>query len=127
MKGNNIKQFLLKNGLMFCLTDESRKIAGDRWYICIKGELEIPVTRAFLPRDEKEDAKAVAQLMGNAVTFEKKLERNFIANDEKNNIQEGFIDAFSRLASNYLDHPDFAKNYMAQCIRKKKQEQTWYR
>ena len=128
-----IKTLSLKNGLSLHLMDASKKIAGDRWYVCLKARMDIPVNKVAagfsdrITAEQKIGMDDLVALLGDTVTFEKKMERNFISNEEKDAVLNAFMEAFSKLSSTYLAHPDFAGNYILNEYKKKWQEQTWYR
>ena len=108
----------LPNGLTLELWDQSRPIAGDRWYTLMETRIAIPV-RKYLPPDLKPQAGRVIEALGEEVVFSRQEERNFIAASEAPSIIEEMQDRMLQLAPGYFGHKDFPAKFI------RKTYQTW--
>ena len=124
-----LKTIPLNNGLLLHLLDGSKQIAGDRWYVSVRAQIAIPVTEEIIGDINKTKIRIddLRDVVGQTITFEKKMERNFISEAEKHTIMDGFITSFLQLAATYLNHPDFAKNYILKVFKEKQMQNTWYK
>lgn len=104
-----VEQIRLENGLVLNLYNASRKIAGDRWQVvCIAG-LEVPVNSVAA---EAISAKGIPpedllKALGDFVTFEKVLERNFVDDAEVNQVQTDLFASMTQSLLPYLSRPEF--------------------
>ena len=78
----------LKNGLSLYCLDQSRKIAADRWYVCVGVEIAIPVKKKWFQTNDMDEEKfqQIASVLGKEVIFSQKRERNFISDDVKSKV-----------------------------------------
>ena len=110
-----LEKITLENGLDLCIYDGSRVIAGDRWLVSLTARMEIPV--------DQDEMKTV---LGDSVFFEKKMERHFIAQDEKPLLLAGIRTSLMAALVKYLALPDFPEKYTRKCYREYQQKQGWY-
>jgi hypothetical protein len=108
----------LENGLVLRLYNGSRIIADKLWYVSLTGVVEIPVTAAFKrPGGKAPEAEAIKAALGDRIFFEKKMERNFVAEDKKDSILQVIRNYFMDSIVKYLSHPDFSGQYILKCYR----------
>ncbi|MFH0725247.1 MAG: hypothetical protein V2B19_02645 [Pseudomonadota bacterium] len=109
----------LENGLVLNLYNGSRIIADKLWYVSLTGRVEIPVAEApdGDPGLDAPDFDAVKSALGNSIVFEKKMERNFISENNKNEVLKGVRDYFMDSIVQYLSHPAFPRQYILKCYR----------
>jgi hypothetical protein len=124
-----IKTVELKNGLLLEVLDSSQKIAGDRWQVVLKIRVNIPVR--MLSADDGNQAELnvgeILSLMGENVCFEQKRERNFIDENEKDNVLNHLIDSFFYNSIDYVSNPDFPKRYILRQYKENLKRKSWYR
>ena len=104
----------LKNGLTLLCWDQSKKIAADRWYVCVMVKITIPVEKKWFgnhPVDEKKFGEIRSDL-GDAVVFQQKKERHFISDDKKDQIVKEICNTTEETGMKYLGHDDFAAKYI---------------
>ena len=104
----------LKNGLRLQCWDQSKKIAADRWYICVMVTITIPVEKKWFvnhPVDEKKFGQIKSEL-GNSVVYQQKKERHFISDDKKDQIVNQICNTAKETGMKYLGHDDFAAKYI---------------
>ena len=110
-----IRTILLVNGARLDILDASCPLVGDRWQVAAVFRLTIPVSEAVLAGGSVHlNLADVRRRIGEAVTFEKRLERNFIAVDEKETLLTGMVRRYLDGALGYLSNPAFARNYALQ-------------
>lgn len=104
----------LENDLTLKLYDASRQIAGDRWQIVMYARIRIALDS--LPRLTEicgaAQAESIRNALGPIAMFEKKRERNFIADDQKKIVLKNMQKLFLDVAAPYLSNPRFAYNYV---------------
>lgn len=119
--GRTITTHRLDNGLDIHFVDQSRQIAADRWYVCVRVQMSIPIEKRWFehhPVDDRE-FQHIRQTLGDSVLFEQKKERNFISDDEKNAIIDAICSNTMKTAKHYLGHGDFATKYILKQYREK--------
>lgn len=96
LKETPVKILRLENGLELKLYDRSRKIAGDRWRVSFSARTEIPLSGLSSAQTEHLPALAgeIEAAAGNCAVFEHKAERNFVAENEKEEIFNSLCDSF---------------------------------
>jgi hypothetical protein len=99
----------LSNGLTLDLWDQSRPVAGDRWYAALEVRIKVAVTGANLPPELAAKAKEALAALGPEVVFSQKDERNFIAHRELPEVLKEMEARALKLAAGYFGHPDFAR------------------
>lgn len=101
---------LLKNGLTLLFDDQSKKIAADRWYVCIWARINIPVDIKWFGTDGIEAAQfePIARVLGHEVVFSQKKERNFVSTDQKSKIVQKLCESTKSMAIQYCSSNDFA-------------------
>lgn len=111
------KKFLerkeLSNGLVLEFWDESRKLAGDRWYVGIRAVVPVPVDQYPPENISLEVIQLIRSEVGDHIYFQHKTEKNFVAESEVNSLREHLKELFIENSLSYLSHPDFPKRFLA--------------
>ncbi len=123
------KSINLKNGLTLELWDKSRSMVGDRWKITVVAQTDIPVEKALLESNGSTQGNLdeMKMLLGESVRFEKKMERYFIDEKEKDGIIKEIIDSLMESLFSYLSHPQFCKRFIAIEFARAKQKKLFYK
>jgi hypothetical protein len=118
------KSIDLKNGLTLELWDKSRSMVGDRWKITVIAQVDIPLEKAFLETNTSETANfdEMKKALGESVRFEKKMERFFIDEKEKDNITREILDSLVESLFPYLSHPQFCRRFIIMEFARAKQK-----
>lgn len=118
------KSIDLENGLTLELWDKSRSMVGDRWKIIVIAQVDIPVEKAFLETNTNVTANfdEMKKLLGESVRFEKKMERFFIDEKEKDKITREIMDSLIESLFPYLSHPQFCKRFIIMEFTRAKQK-----
>lgn len=113
----------LKNGLSLLCLDQSKKIAADRWYVCVAVEITIPVKKKWFQEHEMDDEKfkQIASVLGKEVLFSQKRERNFISDDVKSNVVGEICSSTIEMAKQYCSTDDFAARYILKTFAARQQ------
>ena len=106
-----VDSIALKNKLTLNLFDASRQITQDRWLVVLIAKIDVPVDPSIASIDEI-DWKDLTAVLGSSVLFQKKRERNFVANEAKDAVFLSLRDNFKETLMDYLAHPDFAKRFI---------------
>ncbi len=123
------KSINLKNGLTLELWDKSRSMVGDRWKITVVAQTDIPVEKALLESNGSTQGNLdeMKMLLGESVRFEKKMERYFIDEKEKDEITKEIMDSLLESLFPYLSHPRFCKRFIAIEFARAKQKKLFYK
>ena len=104
-----IEKIALQNGLTLEIWDHSRSIAVDTdkvtLYICTVVSLD----PSFF--SEEVQYEKMRKSFGDALMFEYKNERSFVAKSERNQVFQRFINTFKKDTLPYLSKPDFARRF----------------
>jgi hypothetical protein len=114
MSSERLITLSLNNGLTLRCLDKCRKIAADRWYICIFVEIVVPVKEAWF-RDNPLEAgmfERIKNKLGNEVVFRQKKERNFVSDDQKDQIVESICEGVVEMGERYLGNDSFAAKFI---------------
>jgi len=111
MKKKCIQTIDLENGLQLNIFDNSKKIAGDRFYVCVIVSVEVEVNKKWFDNKEIDDDRLsyFKKLIGTTALFEKKKERNFIDARKKDQTVEYLRKSIVNTIAGYLAHKDFPK------------------
>ena len=128
MNDKLIKTIDLKNGLHLEFLDCSRKIAGDRWQVVMTVRLNIPVKMLGPVNDDHLDLNVdkVMSMIGENVRFEQKKERNFVDENQKEDVFNDLIDSFFYNSIDYVSNPDFPKRYILRQYKEHLKRKSWY-
>jgi hypothetical protein len=119
------KSIELKNGLILELWVKSKAMAGDRWKIGIIAQSDVPVKKALEPNGNAlVNIDEIKELLGESVRFEKKMERFFIDEKEKDKITEEIMNSLLETIFPYLSHPQFCKRFIIREFARAKQEKV---
>ncbi|MEW5910381.1 MAG: hypothetical protein AB1659_11315 [Thermodesulfobacteriota bacterium] len=122
-----LKKIPLKNGLSLEFFDASRKLAGDRWRVTLIAVIHIPVREIWNARNIAgillSDLLAV---IGEEAIYQKKMERNFIDEKEKDSVLASMEDSLSSSQLSYLSHGEFPIRFILKTYRDLFQKKTWY-
>lgn len=115
--GTLLRSISLENGLLLQLMDRSRRIAADRWYICIKGFIEISVQDALRNTRLTDQKEEMENVLGKKVLYEKEMIRNFIDEKEKQTVINQVCSSFLENAMTYLSRQHFAERFVLKQYR----------
>ena len=114
MKEKLIKTIDLENGLQLNLYDGSRKLVGDRWLVSLIVRMDVPVTEVLKRngRESMENLNEIKDMLGESVLFEKKREKIYVDNTEKETVFKELCDMFLNSSLYYLSKEIFPKQYI---------------
>ena len=118
------KSIPLKNGLTLELWDKSRVMAGDRWKITVTAQVDVPVEKALEEPISNIQVifDEIKTLMGESVRFEKKMERFFIDEKEKDETIQNLVDSLLESLLPYVSHPKFISRFVISEFTRAKQK-----
>jgi hypothetical protein len=119
------KSIELKNGLILELWVKAHAMAGDRWKISVIAQSDVPVKNALEPNGNAPvNIDEIKELLGDSVRFEKKMERFFIDEKEKDKITQEIMNSLLETIFPYLSHPQFCKRFIIREFAEAKQEKV---
>ncbi|MFN2367134.1 MAG: hypothetical protein ABR523_11850 [Desulfurivibrionaceae bacterium] len=114
----------LDNSLCIRITDQSRRIAADRWYIKMVCEVKMPLTDEHLEKmraDEgPEQFSAIRRLLGDEITMELVQERNFVDEAARQDVISGMLASIDENISGYLASASFPARFFGLRYRQAK-------
>lgn len=127
MQEKLIRELELDNGLTMQLFERSKKVAGDRYFVSLVARMTIPVESQWFGQSDKteQQAKNIASTLGRSVVFEKKMDRNFVDEEEKERMALDFCNSIEFHTAKYYGHRDFPKKFILQQYEKVIKRQSW--
>lgn len=109
MKNKCIQTIELDNGLTLNIFDNSRRIAADRYYVCVAVHIEVVVDKKWFDNEKITDNQLdyFKNLIGEKALFEKKKERNFVDAQIKDQTVDMLRESIVSTNAGYLAHKDF--------------------
>lgn len=102
---NPITTFTLASGFSIALDDETRHYFGGYYHVKIVAHCTVPLDVRYFDDDPQYlDARA---RLGEAVRFERVLEKMAVPEEDIDSVRNQLIDAFKNTALGYLSAPDF--------------------
>ncbi len=114
MKEKIIKKVELENGQTIVLSDVSRKVAKDSYFVAMNARMEIQVKKNLFSAQEQKELfiDDVVEKLGNSVVYEHTAERKFILTKDKDKLFETLIKDFFANLGQYISKPDFPKKFI---------------
>ncbi len=127
MEEKLIKNIDLENGLELKLYDVSRKLAGDRWLVSLIARIEIPTSDSLLKEAASPSLNVdeIRKVLGEKLLFERKREKIFIDEREKDEVLKEIQDLFLSSSLPYFSHSDFPKKYILKEFNEKIKKESW--
>ena len=124
MSGPMISSHELKNGLTLKFLDESRKIAADRWYVCVRVRIDIPGNKKWFGDGLFDDDRfsQIEKVLGETVVFSQKKERNFVGDDIKEQVVKEICDQTVDTNMTYMSSDSFAPKFILKAYAEQKQQ-----
>ena len=107
----------LPNGVTLELWDESRRVAGDRWYVGVRAVVPVPLSEHQLDHIAPEVVELIRTEVGEHLCFQCKEEKNFVVEGEVDSVRKEFKRVFLRNSLPYLSRPDFPSRFLSRKIR----------
>lgn len=107
-----VEKVHLSNGLALEFWDESRRVAGDRWYVGVRAIVGIPWRPDSPPHGLAEAFRIMEQELGDELCFQRVMERHFIAEEEVPRVLAQLKELFIQNSMDYLSHPEFARRFV---------------
>ena len=121
-----VREIALENGATLEVLDASRPLVGDRWQVAALFRLTVPVDRALADAGAQgPDPAAVRRLVGDTVRFEKRMERIFVPNEEKDSCFDELVRRYLDGNLGYLGRPAFARNCVLRHYREARRKAGW--
>jgi hypothetical protein len=108
----------LANGITARVTDQSRLVAGDRWYIKLVCTVSLPVKEEMIKvRDDDgpELLSMVRTWLGSEINKEFVQERNFVDEQEKNEVVAELLARTKENIKGYLASAKFPAPFLDRC------------
>jgi hypothetical protein len=128
MEQKFIKTIELSNGLKLDFYDISRKLAGDRWYVGLIAQIDIPLINSLLTNQHfsQYSVEEIRNTLGESVRFQQKRERHYIDERKKDDLLNDLMDSFIKRTLNYLSLPDFPNKSVLKEFQAYRKRKTWY-
>ncbi len=122
-----LETMALENGLQLHLYDHSRPVAADRWLLRLSARIDIPVDPVYLEHLGGESISPVEMraVLGDRVIYERKMERNFVSETDREAIQSEFRRSLTENILKYLSRPEFPGKFILKTYRDACQRRRW--
>jgi hypothetical protein len=107
----------LPNGLTLEFWDESRRVAGDRWYVGVRAVVPVPLRGHYCGDISPEVMEFIRTEVGDHLCFQLREGKNFVAESEVDSVREEFKRVFLRNSLPYLSRPDFPSRFVSRKVR----------
>lgn len=121
-----IDEVKLENGLSMTLFDCSRRVAADRWYVCLKARIPVQVQKSDLSEEELY-REFIDWNKGDTVSLEIVKERNFIDEREKDEVFSGLKQELRDHCLAYLSNDKASSGIKKRWIERFLKERTWWK
>ena len=113
----------LENNLELLCIDQSKKIAADRWTVCVSMRVPIPIEKEWFVNDPVDDDKLtqLRRYLGREVIFEQKKVRNFVSDNQKKRILDEICTSIQETLIPYLNRDAFPGKYILKRFSEEKQ------
>jgi hypothetical protein len=127
VEGKLVDKISLENGLVLEIHDRSKRVAGDRWLVSFLACLNVPVSRDYFQDQDAGDISfhAILNAVGKEVTYSYEKTRNFIGEDEKDEIFNGLKERFLKTTFIYLSSTKFPRNIILSKYRQVTGDLPW--
>ena len=105
----------LPNGLTPIISDASRRIAKDTIKVELYFQVKIEVLDSFFASPE--DCHQLKKFLGDELTYEHKMERSFVNDNDEDSIRAELLNTFKNNSLGYLSSPNFAKKMALSLLR----------
>jgi len=110
-----IETINLPNGLTLTITDSSRRIAADTIKVELTFQVKIEVLESFFASPD--DYLKVKNASGDTLTYEHKMERSFVYDQDEASVRTDLLDTFKNNSLAYLSSPNFAEKMALSQLR----------
>jgi hypothetical protein len=109
MEEKPIDTIRLDNRLTLELYDRSKRVAGDRWQVCLAARLEVGLKREYFEgrHEPAVPFEHIREAVGDKAVYHHEKTRNFIAETEKDEVFRGLKERFLDANLVYISSPDF--------------------
>jgi hypothetical protein len=109
----------LDNGVYVQVTDQSRQVAGDRWYIKIVCRITMPIKEGIIKLRGDDDSPELLARISDRIGDEAKkdfvLERNFVDEAIKEEVSEELLSRIKDNIKGYLSMEKFPSHFLDSC------------
>ena len=113
-----VQTLALESGACLEVIDASRHLAADRWRVSAVFRLTVPVSESVLAGGSAHlELAEVRRRIGDRVVFEKRLDRTFVAADERERLFARTVSGYLDGVLDYLGRPAFARNLVMRRYR----------
>jgi hypothetical protein len=120
-----INTISLENDLLISFYDRSKKIAGDRWQVNLMARIQIMTNQVQITRVNPEKRSEIMQVVGEQINYEKKLIRNFVAEDKKEETVTALWKSFLQITRPYFSHRQFAERFLLKTYADSLEKRKW--
>jgi len=102
---NLIEEINLANSLKLKIFDLSRRVAADTFKVEISFQTKIDLKESYFASTQ--DYSQVKNIMGDELTYERKMVRSFVYDKDQDSVREDLINTFKKNSLDYLASVNF--------------------
>jgi hypothetical protein len=122
-KGKLLEVIDLPNGLRLEFWDESRPIAGDRWYVGLRALVPVPIPETS--EKSEQTIFLLKEALGKEACYQHLMERHFIPWEGVPSVLGEMKKSFLANSLSYLSHPEFPKRFLLSKARELEKRRAW--
>jgi hypothetical protein len=115
----------LPNGLRLQFWDESRPIAGDRWYAGLRAVLAVEIPPEATRPELGEGLQLLKEALGPVVYYQRLMERHFVARQDVPSVLREMRESFLANSLGYLSHKDFPARFLLAKAGELQKKRNW--
>jgi hypothetical protein len=114
----------LANGIVVRFSDESRRVAGDRWQVTVRYDAVVSVSEAFwsLVSEKPELIAEIRATLGAEIVLTHANERNFISVEDKEALIAEIVSQARKNIFGYLADPGFPERFFKRRFKEAREE-----
>lgn len=120
-----LKVMELPNGLRLEFWDESRPVAGDRWYVGLRAVVPVRIPLERTSHNSGEGILMMREALGEEACYQRLMERHFIPREEVPSALGEMKENFLANSLGYLSHEQFPKRFLVAKSRELEKRKAW--
>jgi hypothetical protein len=119
MESKVVKKIELENHQTLVISDFSRKISEDAYVVVMTAGMEIKIEPELFDFEPLTDLKLreIIGVLGDRVMYETRSERNFIMDDQKDEVFDTLVRTFMDNLGQYVARPEFPGKFVLKAYR----------
>ncbi len=115
----------LANGLRLEFRDESRPVAGDRWYVGLRVLVPVRLPQEPPPGVSSLAWQRIRRGLGGWMHYQAAVDRHFVRAGERKAVLDELRETFLSNRADYLSRPDFSRRFIDRQAAAIQERMSW--